>query len=60
MEMFRSADELGPEKVIHIHESRIGLRAIVVVDNAAAGPAIGGTRMAPDVSAEECFRFGLG
>ena len=57
MEMFRFADQLGPEKVVHIHEPRIGLRAIVVVDNTAAGPAIGGTRMAPDVSAEECFRL---
>jgi glutamate dehydrogenase (NAD(P)+) len=57
MEIFRFADELGPEKVIHIHEPRIGLKAIVVVDNTAAGPAIGGTRMAPDVTAEECFRL---
>jgi glutamate dehydrogenase (NAD(P)+) len=57
MEMSRFADELGPEKVIHIYEARIGLKAIVVVDNTAGGPAIGGTRMAPDVSAEECFRL---
>jgi glutamate dehydrogenase (NAD(P)+) len=42
---------------VHIHEPRIGLKAIVVVDNTAAGPAIGGTRMAPDVSVQECFRL---
>jgi glutamate dehydrogenase (NAD(P)+) len=35
----------------------VGLKAIVVVDNTAAGPAIGGTRMAPDVSVEECIRL---
>jgi glutamate dehydrogenase/leucine dehydrogenase len=29
----------------------------VVVDNIACGPAIGGVRMAPDVSTEECFRL---
>ncbi len=56
-EMFRFADELGPEKIVHIYEPRVGLKAIVVVDNTAAGPAIGGTRMAPDVSTEECFRL---
>jgi glutamate dehydrogenase/leucine dehydrogenase len=52
-DMFRFADQLGPEKVIHLHEPRVGLKAIVVVDNTAAGPAIGGTRMARDVSVEE-------
>jgi glutamate dehydrogenase (NAD(P)+) len=56
-DMFGFADAIGPEKIVHIHEPRIGLKAIVVVDNTAAGPAIGGTRMAPDVSVEECFRL---
>jgi glutamate dehydrogenase (NAD(P)+) len=56
-EAFRFADWLGPEKIVHIHEPRLGLKAILVVDNTAAGPAIGGTRMAPDVSSEECFRL---
>lgn len=56
-EGFRFADELGPAKVIHIHEPRTGLKAILVVDNVAAGPSIGGVRMAVDVSLEECFRL---
>jgi glutamate dehydrogenase (NAD(P)+) len=56
-DMFRFADELGPEKIIHIHQPTLGLKAIVVIDNTAAGPAIGGTRMAPDVSVEECIRL---
>jgi glutamate dehydrogenase (NAD(P)+) len=55
--MFRFADDLGPTKIVHIHEPRSGLRAVVVVDNVWRGPAIGGVRMAPDVSAEECFRL---
>jgi glutamate dehydrogenase (NAD(P)+) len=55
--MFRFADQLGPEKIVHIHEPRVGLKAVVVVDNTAAGPAIGGTRMATDASAEECVRL---
>jgi glutamate dehydrogenase (NAD(P)+) len=54
---FSYADRFGPEKIVHIWEPRLELRAIVVVDNTAAGPSIGGTRMAPDVSAAECFRL---
>jgi glutamate dehydrogenase/leucine dehydrogenase len=50
-------DELGPEKVISLHDPYTGLRAILVVDNTACGPAIGGVRMAGDVSAEEVFRL---
>jgi glutamate dehydrogenase/leucine dehydrogenase len=54
---FRFADALGPEKIVEIYEPRRGLRAIVVIDNVACGPAIGGVRMAPDVTVEECFRL---
>ena len=54
---FAFADHLGPEKVIEVTEPKSGLRAVLVVDNTACGPAIGGCRMAPDVSVEECFRL---
>lgn len=50
-------DEYGPEKVVYIYEPRSGLKGIVVIDNVAAGPAIGGIRMAPDVTADEVFRL---
>ncbi|MGB8275307.1 MAG: Glu/Leu/Phe/Val dehydrogenase [Alphaproteobacteria bacterium] len=50
-------DDLGPAKIIHVREPKIGLKATLVVDNVAAGPAIGGLRMAPDVSTEECARL---
>src|SRR5271169_341002 len=56
-EVFRLADELGPLKLVHIHRSAIGLKAVVAIDNVACGPAIGGVRMAPDVSTEEAFRL---
>lgn len=56
-DVFRFSDELGPLKIIHIHEPSVGLRAVLVVDNVACGPSIGGVRMAPDVSAEEAFRL---
>jgi glutamate dehydrogenase (NAD(P)+) len=54
---FRFADELGPVKIIHVYEPSIQLKAILVVDNVAAGPSIGGVRMAPDVSTQECVRL---
>ena len=52
---FRFTDDLGPAKIVHLTERRTGLRATVVLDNVAIGPAIGGVRMAPDVTTEECF-----
>lgn len=54
---FTFADELGPLKILYIHRPRAGLKAVVAVDNVACGPAIGGIRMAPDVSASEAFRL---
>ncbi len=56
-DVFSFRDELGPAKIIHLWTPAVNLRAIVVIDNVAAGPAIGGTRMAPDVSVSECFRL---
>jgi glutamate dehydrogenase (NAD(P)+) len=50
-------DDLGPAKVIHVREPGIGLTAVLVVDNVARGPALGGLRMAPDVTLEECARL---
>jgi glutamate dehydrogenase (NAD(P)+) len=57
VDLFRYADDLGPTKIIHVYEPSIRLKAILVVDNIARGPSIGGLRIAPDVSVEECFRL---
>jgi glutamate dehydrogenase (NAD(P)+) len=56
-DMFRFADDLGPLKLVHIWRPAVGLKAVVALDNIACGPAIGGLRMAPDVTAEEAFRL---
>lgn len=56
-EDFRFADNLGPLKLVQIWRPRVGLKAFVAIDNIACGPAIGGVRMAPDVSSEEAFRL---
>ncbi|VVB95896.1 Glutamate dehydrogenase 2 [uncultured archaeon] len=56
-ELFKLTDEIGPEKIIHIYEPRTRMKAIVVIDSVAAGPAIGGVRMAPDVTTTEVLRL---
>ena len=56
-DLFSYADELGPAKIVHACEPSIGLKAVLVVDNVAKGPAIGGVRMATDVTTEECIRL---
>lgn len=47
----------GPVRVLHLRVPAAGLRATVVIDNLACGPAIGGLRMAPDVTLRECLRL---
>ena len=37
---FRFADELGPAKIIHVHEPGVGLRGTLVVDNTATGKTL--------------------
>jgi glutamate dehydrogenase (NAD(P)+) len=56
-DLFSFVDEFGPAKIVHISVPAVDLKAIVVIDNVAAGPAIGGVRLGPDVGAQECFRL---
>lgn len=53
----RYNDELGPEKIVHLYDPHTGMRGFVVVDNTACGPALGGVRMANDVSVDEVYRL---
>lgn len=55
--VFDLSDAFGPLKVIHVHEPSCGLKGILVIDNVARGPSIGGLRMAEDVTLEECARL---
>lgn len=54
---FGNADELGPSKILWLRQKQAGLEAFVVVDNVACGPAMGGVRMAPDVTVNEVMRL---
>ena len=55
--VFQFSDEIGPDKVLYVHDPKTKMKGILVVDNTARGPGIGGIRMAPDVSTEEIFRL---
>ncbi|MFG1949251.1 Glu/Leu/Phe/Val dehydrogenase [Nonomuraea sp. NPDC048826] len=50
------ADELGPVKVVFLRPMP-RMAAVVVVDNLALGPAIGGVRWSPSVSVAEVARL---
>ncbi|MCK9377529.1 MAG: Glu/Leu/Phe/Val dehydrogenase [Syntrophobacterales bacterium] len=56
-DILRFADKLGPAKIIQVYEPTIDLKAVLVIDNIAMGPAVGGIRMAVDVSIDECIRL---
>ncbi len=50
-------DDLGPSKLLQLYDPESGLRGMVVVDNIALGPAIGGVRISPTVSLQEVARL---
>lgn len=52
-----AVDRFGPEQVIAVNDLAAGLVGYVVVDNLAAGPAIGGVRMAADIGILEVARL---
>lgn len=53
----RALDPFGPAKVVLLHDPAASLKACVVVDNVACGPAIGGVRMSPSVTVQEVRRL---
>ena len=50
-------DDLGPSRVIQLYSPKEAVRAVVVIDNTALGPAIGGVRMSPTVTTQEVCRL---
>lgn len=50
-------DEFGPEYVIEVYDSKIGMEGFLVIDNTTLGLGKGGIRMTPDVTKEEVFRL---
>lgn len=48
-------DELGPEKIVYLHDPETGMKGVIVVDTVSLAGAGGGTRMLPDISTGEMF-----
>ena len=57
METGIGKDIYGPEYIITVQDSKIGMRGFLVIDNTVLGPGKGGIRMTPNVTAEEVFRL---
>lgn len=52
-----TCDDIGPAKIIRLYSAKAGLQAVVVIDNIALGPALGGVRVSPTVTVEEVCRL---
>ena len=52
-ELMKAADEIGPERIFHIYDPAVGMKAVVVIDTTVYGRAAGGIRMLPDITTEE-------
>jgi len=50
-------DEIGPEKIIFIKNSSVGLDGVLVIDNSVYGIPAGGVRLAPDITIDEMIRL---
>lgn len=50
-------DDIGPSKILRLYAPQVPFRAVVVIDNTARGPAIGGVRISREVDVEEVYRL---
>ncbi|MEX1275750.1 MAG: Glu/Leu/Phe/Val dehydrogenase dimerization domain-containing protein [Bacteroidota bacterium] len=50
-------DEWGPEKIVCVHDTRTGMRGVLVIDNTSRGMGKGGTRMSSSVTVAETARL---
>ena len=50
-------DKYGPEYVIEVYDSSIGMEGFLVIDNTVLGPGKGGIRMTLGVTSEEVYRL---
>ncbi|GAB3288124.1 Glu/Leu/Phe/Val family dehydrogenase [Parasphingorhabdus pacifica] len=57
MDDFSHADEWGPEKIVTVADTRIGMRGVLVIDNTARGMGKGGTRMSSSLTITEVARL---
>jgi len=50
---FKYTDQMGPEKIVYLHDPDTDMKGVMVVDTMNLAGAGGGTRMLPDITTEE-------
>jgi len=55
--MIKMYDNFGPEKIIKIYNPKLGVKAVLCIDNTALGVSKGGIRMTETVNEEEVSRL---
>ncbi len=50
-------DEFGPEKILEVYDSKVGMHGFVVIDSTKRGPGKWGIRMTPNVTVEEVSKL---
>jgi glutamate dehydrogenase/leucine dehydrogenase len=55
IELLKTADDIGPERILHVYDPASGMKGVTVIDTTVFGRAGGGTRMLPDITTEEIF-----
>jgi len=50
-------DNIGPEKILEVYNSKVGMHGYLVLDSLKLGPGKGGIRMTPTVDKEEVARL---
>lgn len=50
-------DKFGPEYIVKVYDSRIGMEGFLVIDNTVLGPGKGGIRMTPNITEEEVWQL---
>jgi len=50
-------DKFGPEYILEVYDSKVGMNGFLVIDNTVLGPGKGGIRMTENVNVEEVFRL---
>lgn len=50
-------DGIGPEKILEVHNAKVGMHGYLVIDSTSLGPSKGGIRMTPNVNVDEVARL---
>lgn len=57
VDLLRTMDKFGPEKVICVSDPKVGMKGVLVIDNTSRGMGKGGCRMSPNLTISEVCRL---